>query len=358
MQQPLAAMRMLTTLFLLDGLVEAAPFLELRGEGSYIEMNGATVTAACAAGLPAPTLAEVWPSEMTHADVEGGATVWARLGGTVPSCRSVSHMSTPCASPGNLHPPATRLFWCRWSGAAGSAATGPLAANLTADMVPTPDGPAQAERVGWYAAVDCPLPSYAKMITLAPYAGDGASFSLELSVLHYPQLHDGELPSDVMHDAAYVLQFSGVPNASAVLFHGFPAPATPPSPLAPPTSPPPPSPPLSPPANPPFLLATADQVKLLLKCDGDRTDSSASPHSMSDAGDIQYVDEALFGSGSCYFRGGSGYLCASQLGRGRDPLPMPAPRPRRCAHFDTHGDPAGPDVQVHGGPSGMGFQFE
>ena len=316
--QPLAAVRILTTLFLLDGLVEAAE-LDLQGTGSTIFMNGATVTAACASGLPAPSLAEVWPPEMTHADVQGGATVWARLGGPVPSCRSVRHMSTPCASSANAYPPAPRLFWCRWSGAGGSAATGPLAANLTEDT--------EAEGGGRYAAVDCPLPSYTTMITLAPYSGDGASFSLELSLLHYPQLHDGELPSHVMQDAAHVLEFTGLPNASTILFHGFPTPATPPSPLAPPS---PPVPPSAPPARPPFLVATTAQVRLLLKCEGSYDDSSMSTHGVSKSGYVNTPnDDKLFGSRSCHFHGSDGYLCVSkwQLGQGRGPVPMPAPTP-------------------------------
>ena len=349
MRQPLATMRIWATLCLLGGLVEAVSFLELRGEGSTISMNGATVTAACASGLPAPSLAEVWPPEMTHADVQGGATVWARLGGPVPSCRSVRHMSTPCASSANAYPPAPRLFWCRWAGAGGSAATGPLAANLTEDT--------DAEGGGRYAAVDCPLPSYTTMITLAPYSGDGASFSLELSLLHYPQLHDGELPSHVMQDAAHVLEFTGLPNASTILFHGFPAPATPPSPLAPPSLP---AAPYPPPANPPFLVATAEQVKLLLKCEGTYDDSSVSPHSIHKQGTVTFdSSDKLFGSSSCYFHGDGydSYLCVHGTIRTTAALcPCPCPRPRRCVNADAHGDAnANPDPQVHVQPCGLGF---
>ena len=215
-----ASMRGLV-LSLLCSTVHGGSTLSLSGSESSIVFgkdvsSAATLTASC--GHKQPTFTLIKPNVLQgHTP---GQTVVVLLGSVAPTCLVVADWrTTPCGvlpSDDLAVPP---LFYCIYSGGAGSVSVGPIVANTTSV---SHDG----YYLGHSVRAHCPIPALGDLMRLGPYNGTQPSYKVELTLSYFSAEGDSAIP----------FEFAGAVGGNVVDFQNLPAPPPPSPPSFPPWS--------------------------------------------------------------------------------------------------------------------------
>ena len=193
-----------------------AAVLQLVGESSTLEMNGAKLRSWCTTDESAEVLG-MTPTEF-RGIVGGNVTVLFR---NVPATCVNSPISQPCAESLGILPP---LFQCHLNGPGGSFST---AEDRAFTRVVKPTEGSSDLILGTAIVMSCPLPPHETLVSVAGYQGETGEAWVHLNITY----------------SGVEIPFAGVPDGSRIHFLELPKP---PSSPPPPPDNPPPSPPIAP----------------------------------------------------------------------------------------------------------------
>ena len=196
--------------------------LRLQGEGSRIQMNGATLVTECSAG--SSSVQYIYPTQL-RGQPSDGDRIHAYLHRVPATCTS-SAVREPCIS---MHPHYPKLWKCMYSNGASNVSVGPVWGSYEPERLQD-----SGEVMGLRTFIECPYPPYSSLVDLISI---GALHEVEVRIFH----NDIEVP------------FRGLSGGNLLHLDVLPPPSAPPHapPFAPPTSPSPSPPPPLPPCPPP-----------------------------------------------------------------------------------------------------------
>ena len=298
--------------------VVAGGLLELEGADSFVQMNGAQLTASCIGS--SPSTIDIRPRSISWPAQESISVEFNLM--------PLSCVGLPISSPCLGHERRPPLFWVKLTGSVASHMAGPLRAHRARPLVPTDSNGTvvETEAEGWTVRLDAPPEVWAAEmfgIVAAAEAGTNGSAHVNVSV-YYGSATGGGVT---------LIPFEGIAGLDKVTLLGIPFPPPPsappptPPPPSPPPSPPPPSPPPSPPPplpppSAPFAAATMDGLQVWLDasltgyaCSGSSSCQDGGAYSWLDStgtawaneGPVLWQSTTIGGETVGYFDTGHGY---------------------------------------------------
>ena len=170
-----------------------AAVLQLVGESSTLEMNGAKLRSWCTTDESAEVLG-MTPTEF-RGIVGGNVTVLFR---NVPATCVNSPISQPCAESLGILPP---LFQCHLNGPGGSFST---AEDRAFTRVVKPTEGSSDLILGTAIVMSCPLPPHETLVSVAGYQGETGEAWVHLNITY----------------SGVEIPFAGVPDGSRIHFFG------------------------------------------------------------------------------------------------------------------------------------------